>query len=85
MPSNRSVNKAGAAERLLHEFLQHNKQDLEWKEELHEVSQTPRNVNWQATAIVDGEARGSGSGPKLRVAKARAATQALINMGIIVW
>ncbi|KAF9520197.1 hypothetical protein BS47DRAFT_1387528 [Hydnum rufescens UP504] len=81
--SNRSVNKAGAAERLLHKVLQGNKQDLTWKEEVHEVSEAPRHVNWQVTAIVDGEAMGSGSAPKLRVAKARAAGQALINLGVI--
>ncbi|KAF9502910.1 hypothetical protein BS47DRAFT_957798 [Hydnum rufescens UP504] len=78
--SNRSVNKAGAAERLLHKFLQRNRQDLRWKEELHEVSDANKSRYWQVTAVVDGEEIGIGSEPKLRAAKARAAEVRIVDM-----
>ncbi|KAF9511570.1 hypothetical protein BS47DRAFT_1158598 [Hydnum rufescens UP504] len=41
------------------------------------------SIYWRATAIVDGESIGWGSGPRLKVAKDRAARDALIALGQI--
>ncbi|KAF9514251.1 hypothetical protein BS47DRAFT_893667 [Hydnum rufescens UP504] len=41
------------------------------------------SINWRATAVVDGQPIESGSGPRLKVAKDRAAKEALIALGQI--
>ncbi|KAF9520200.1 hypothetical protein BS47DRAFT_1336172 [Hydnum rufescens UP504] len=78
-----TVIAAGSHTRLLNNVLQSNKQDLRWKEELIEVSHKPQSIYWNVTAVVDGDPMGSGSAPKLRVAKDRAARETLILLGKI--
>ncbi|KAF9520198.1 hypothetical protein BS47DRAFT_1336168 [Hydnum rufescens UP504] len=81
--SHPSVTKAGEHIRLLNKCLRRSKRELRWKEESIEVSAHQKSTRWQATAIVDGDPLGSGSGGQLKVAKDQAAREALIKLGII--
>ncbi|KAF9502566.1 hypothetical protein BS47DRAFT_1386636 [Hydnum rufescens UP504] len=71
--SNAAVISAGGHVRALHNFLHGSKRELTWTEEVVEVSQPEKCTLWHVTAVVDGEPLGSGSGPRLKTAKARAA------------
>ncbi|KAF9509336.1 hypothetical protein BS47DRAFT_1349344 [Hydnum rufescens UP504] len=81
-PSNPSITKAGHV-RLLKNCLRNTNWDLQWKEEFVEVSAETKSPHWEATVIVNGDPLGSGSGPKLKVAKDRAAREALIALKMI--
>ncbi|KAF9509315.1 hypothetical protein BS47DRAFT_1349304 [Hydnum rufescens UP504] len=83
-PSNPSITRAGHVRRL-ENLSQSSKWELEWKEEPvgESVSADGKPMDWEATVIVDGVPLGTGSGPKLKVAKDRAAREALIALRII--
>ncbi|KAF9510029.1 hypothetical protein BS47DRAFT_1348442 [Hydnum rufescens UP504] len=75
MSSSYHIIPAGGHARTLHNFLQGNRRQLAWTEEIVEVSTPKESPYWCAAAVVGGEPLGFGSGPRLKTAKDQAAQQ----------